>query len=230
MGKLVPLLLIVFGVLAMMRVSAWSSGRSLRRQSRPLRNDQIETLLTRLARSAGVEHVKVRMLDQPMINGLATPSGEIYVTRGLVEALRQGKVSAPEFASVIAHEMGHLALGHTKRRMVDVGAAQAATHLLGGILARFIPFIGWYLARFLGNILVASLSRKDEFEADAYATALMIKSGLGAEPQARMLEKLRELVPQAGLAEQSWLASHPPVPDRAAAIRDNAARWGASAG
>jgi len=230
MGKLLPLLLIVLFGLAMWKVSAWATGRTLRRQSRPLRNDQIETLLTRLARTAGVERVKVRMLDQDMINGLATPTGEIYVTRGLVERLQKGHVTAPEFASVVAHEMGHLALGHTKRRMVDVAGAQAATYVIGGLLSRFIPFVGWHLARMVANLLVASLSRKDEFEADAYATALMVKSGLGAEAQARMLEKLTELVPQAGLAEDSWLASHPPVKDRAAAIRANAARWDAAAG
>ena len=63
------------------------------------------------------------------------------------------------------------------------------------------------------------------FEADAYATALMVKSGLGAEPQARMLEKLIELVPEAATQETSWLASHPPVTERAEAIRQNAERW-----
>ena len=36
----------------------------------------------------------------------------------------------------------------------------------------------------------ARLSRRDEFEADAYATALMVRSGIGAEHQARLLEKL----------------------------------------
>ena len=225
MTKLLPLLLIALGAWAMWKFSAWTTGRSLRRRSRPLRNDQVERLTGKLADAAGVDGVKVRMLDAPMINGLATPTGEIYVTRGLVAELQSRNISAAEFASVIAHEMGHLALGHTRRRMVDVAGAQAATYILGGLLSRFIPFVGWHLARILSSLFVASLSRKDEFEADAYATALMMKSGLGAEPQARMLEKLETLTPKAGLAEQSWLASHPPVTERAAAIRANAERW-----
>ncbi|MEM0945056.1 MAG: M48 family metalloprotease, partial [Pseudomonadota bacterium] len=75
------------------------------------------------------------------------------------------------------------------------------------------------------SLITAGLSRRDEFEADAYATALMIRSGLGAEAQARMLEKLTELVPGSKAASASWLASHPPVDERARAIRANAARY-----
>lgn len=225
MAKLLPILLMLGFGLVMWKISAWSTGRSLRRNSRPLHNDQIDALLHRLAASAGVEKIAVRMLDAAMINGLATPQGEIYVTRGLVKQLQAGRITAAEFASVIAHELGHLALGHTKRRMVDVAGAQAATYLIGGLLARFIPYIGWYIARWLSSFFIATLSRKDEFEADAYATALMIRSGLGAEPQAQMLEKLEELIPAAAMAKTSWLASHPAVRERTKVIRENAARW-----
>jgi Zn-dependent protease with chaperone function len=56
-----------------------------------------------------------------------------------------------------------------------------------------------------------------------------VKSGLGAEPQARMLEKLLELTPEAATQENNWLASHPPVAERAGAIRQNAERWEAKA-
>jgi Zn-dependent protease with chaperone function len=45
-----------------------------------------------------------------------------------------------------------------------------------------------------------------------------------------MLEKLMDLAPEASAQEMNWLASHPPVIERAAAIRDNATRWAASAG
>ena len=60
-------------------------------------------------------------------------------------------------------------------------------------------------------------------------TALMMRSGLGAESQARMLEKLLELTPQAAGQETNWLASHPPVAERTEAIRDNGDRWEATA-
>ncbi|MEM7212039.1 MAG: M48 family metalloprotease, partial [Pseudomonadota bacterium] len=129
-----------------------------------------------------------------------------------------------ELASVAAHELGHLALGHMKRRALQVGGLQAAQLVLGGILGRVIPFFGGYLAVWLLGLVTAKLSRKDEFEADAYATALMVRSGIGAEHQATLLEKLPYLLPGAG-GSASWLASHPPSDQRAQAIRDNADRW-----
>ena len=227
--KILPILLLVGVIYLSMRLSNALSGGRLRRQSRPLKNDKLERLLQRLAHTAGIDHVRVRVLEAEPINGLATPDGDIYVTRGLVGAVQRGRVSAEEFASVIAHELGHLALGHTRRRMMDVMGAQAVTMILGGLLARFVPFVGWHIARMLSNVFVARLSRADEFEADRYATALMMRSGLGAEPQARMLEKLGRLTPGAQAPADDgpagWLASHPPVTERARAIRANAERW-----
>ena len=225
MTRLIPILLMIIGVFVMFRISSWKTGRTLRRRSRPLLNDQIEALLGRLARTAGIDKVEVRLLEMPVVNGLATPAGEIYITRGLFRKFQTGRISAAELASVVAHEMGHLALGHTRRRIIDVTGAQTIHLVLGSILNRFIPILGWIVARWVATFVVTRLTRHDEFEADAYATALMVKSGLGAEPQARMLEKLIELVPEAATQETSWLASHPPVTERAEAIRQNAERW-----
>ena len=43
-------------------------------------------------------------------------------------------------------------------------------------IGRLVPLIGWQLAAMLSRLAVSGLSRKDEFEADAYATALMLKA------------------------------------------------------
>ncbi|MDT8344556.1 MAG: M48 family metalloprotease [Thermohalobaculum sp.] len=226
MIRLLPLLLIVIAVLAMFRYNVWRMGKALRRQSRPLQHDQLDQALSRLAAAAGIERIEVRLLDNPMPNGLATPEGEIYLTRGLFRHFQSGRLSVHEIASVVAHELGHLALGHTRRRMIDMAGAQTAQIILGGILARFIGILGWYASQFVVSLFIARISRGDEFEADAYATALMLRAGLGAEPQARMLEKLEQILPHTLMARQtSWLASHPAVAERTAAIRANAARW-----
>lgn len=221
---LIPVLIVLF-VVALWKVRAVSSGRALRKASRPVRNDQLSALLDRLANAAGLDRVELRLLDDPAINGLATDTGDIYVTRGLFDKFRNGEISARELVSVAAHELGHLALGHMRRRMFEVGGRQAAQLALGAVLARFVPYFGWYLSAWLLGLVTARLSRRDEFEADAYATALMVRSGLGAEPQATMLEKLPQLVPGSAKGTVSWLSSHPPVEERAAAIRANAERW-----
>lgn len=226
MGRLLFIVLLAVGLYVWWQFRSVQSGRALRRSARPLQNDQLERLFARLAAAAGIERVEVLVLPDRTPNGLATGTGDIFVTQGFIDAFHRGDVTAHELASVAAHELGHVALGHMKRRMVQMGGRQAAQLLLGGVLARLIPipYVAGYLSLWLLNLVTAKLSRADEFEADAYATALMVRSGLGAEPQATMLEKLPALIPGAG-AERSWLASHPAPEERVAAIRLNAQRW-----
>ncbi|MEM0988542.1 MAG: M48 family metalloprotease [Pseudomonadota bacterium] len=224
MLKLLLPLLLLAGFWFFVKARAQASGNALLKTSKPLQHDQLDALFQKLADAAGIDHVQVRLLPEASINGLATDTGEIYITQGLFDTYRRGEVTAQEIASVAAHEMGHVALGHMKRRMIEVAGRQAAGMVLGGFLARAIPIVGGYIAAWLLNLLTATLSRRDEFEADAYATALMVRSGLGAEAQASMLEKLPKLVP-GSTAVPSWMASHPPAEERASAIRENAARW-----
>ena len=133
-----------------------------------------------------------------------------------------GEVSAGEIASVIAHELGHVALGHSRKRMIDFSGQNAMRVALGAILSRFLPGIGGIIANGLGSLLMAKLSRSDEFEADAYATALLMQSGLSVEAQMSLFEKLDKLT--AGLSP-AWLLSHPKAQDRIAAIQSNYAKW-----
>lgn len=222
---LLPLALIGLYMAAQYYFSLRHTRAMLARKSRPLEDLVLGKHLDRLADAAGVDAIRVRIFDVPMINGLATPDGEIYVTRGLYEKYLQRKISAAELASVIAHELGHVALGHSRRRMADITGARMVQVVLGTILARFLPFVGWWLAGWVASLFVARLSREDEFEADRFGAALMVKSGLGAEPQATMLEKLEELIPGMNGQPAAWLASHPPVEDRARRIRTAAEGW-----
>ncbi|MEO1460225.1 MAG: M48 family metalloprotease, partial [Pseudomonadota bacterium] len=161
MMKLLPILLIgLFAVLSV-HFSAWRMERSLRAQSRPLKHDQVDRMLDRLAAAAGIDRIELHLLRNDTVNGLATPQGGIYLTSGLFRHYQSGRLSLEEIGSVVAHELGHLALGHTKRRMIEVSAAQTGTLVLGSLLARFIPFVGWYLAQALVSLFVSGLSRRD---------------------------------------------------------------------
>ena len=116
MIKLLLPVLLIAGMYFWFRVRAQMSGSALRGQSKVLQNDQLEGLFQRLADAAGIEHVQVRVLPDRNPNGLATDTGEIYVTQGFIDCFQKGEVTARELASVAAHELGHLALGHMKRR------------------------------------------------------------------------------------------------------------------
>lgn len=223
--RLMPfLILIAYGFL-MMRFSVWRSKRMLDEQSRPLDDPEIQAVAARLAAALDLPEVRVNVLEIEPVNGLAAHDGRIFLTRGFLKKKAEGHVSPEELASVIAHELGHVAHGHTRRRMIDFTGQNAVGILLAGILNRFVPGIGGMIANMISRMLMAKLSRRDEFEADAWATALMIRAGYGTAPQISLFRKLSGLTGNGGGEIPAWLRSHPKTEERIAAIEANEARW-----
>jgi metalloprotease len=225
MMKFLPFLLIVVYAYAMVRFSAWRTGKLLDQQSRPLTDPVLNDLTGRMAAALDIPALKVHVFDVDPVNGLAAPDGRIFLTRGFVQKYRAGEVTAEELASVIAHELGHVALGHTRRRMIDFTGANAVFVLLSTVLNRFLPIIGIWIANLLSSAIVARISRRDEYEADAYASALLVKAGIGTGPQKTLFRKLEGLTGTAGATVPLWLRSHPKTTERIAAIEAREARW-----
>jgi putative metalloprotease len=225
MIKLLPLVLVIGYALLVWQVSALRLRRMLDRHATPLAEPGLDPVLARLARALDLPRLTVHVLDVDAVNGLAAPDGRVFITKGLLARFREGAVSAEELASVIAHELGHVAHGHARRRMIDVTGTQALRTAAALAAARFLPGIGPMIAGFLATLLVARLSRQDEFEADAWAAALLIKAGIGTAPQKSLFAKLERLV-GAGGAGPEWLRSHPRSQDRIRMIENHEARWG----
>lgn len=224
---LLPILLAVGWAYAMYRMSIGRLSADLDQNSRPIDDPELEALVRRMGRQVEIEHLQAHMYRMDAINGLAAPDGRIFITTGLFERYKRGEVTAGEVASVIAHELGHVARGHHKRRMIDWTGQNAARMALGMVLSRVIPFIGFYIANILSSLMMAKLSRRDEFEADEYASALMVSAGLGVEPQISLFQKLAKLSPSGkGVA---WLMSHPSTDDRISAIQDRSRKWAENA-
>ena len=77
----------------------------------------------------------------------------------------------------------------------------------------------------LTSLLAARLSRSDEYEADAYAAALLTKSGIGVAPQISLFRKLDALTQSQSGRAPAWLLSHPKTDERIAALEKLDARW-----
>lgn len=214
----------IFGYV-MSRFGAWRSARMLDAQSTKLDDPILRVLVQRLAKAQGFPDLTVNVYETPMINGLAAPDGRIFVTRGFLDKYRMGAVSAEEILSVVAHEIGHVALGHSKRRMIDFTGQNAMRVALAMILGRFIPFVGVYIADYVSRAVGARLSRSDEFEADAYAAALLTKAGIGVDAQISLFEKLEKLSPGGGGDQITWLRSHPETERRIHAIQALREKW-----
>lgn len=225
MIKLLPILLAIGYGLVMYRFSVWRTSRELDANSTELADPILKVLMDRMAGALDIDRIRVHIYEIEPVNGLAAPDGRIFITRGFFNKYRKGQVTSEEMASVIAHELGHVALGHSRRRMIDFSGQNAMRTALAMILGRFIPFIGPWIAGMLTSLLAARLSRQDEFEADAYASALLVKAGIGTGPQKSLFAKLEKLTGARGAAIPAWIMSHPKTDQRIAAIEANEAKW-----
>ncbi len=228
MIKFTPILLAILYAIAMYRFSVWRTSRTLDAQSSELADPVLKKLTDQMAAALELPRIKVHIYEIDPVNGLAAPDGRIFITRGFYQKYKNGDVSAEEIAGVIAHELGHVALGHSRRRMIDFSGQNALRTALIMVFARFLPGIGVYLANFLTRLLAARLSRSDEYEADAYAAALLTKSGIGVEPQKTLFAKLEDLTKSRGGVTPAWLMSHPKTSERVKAIEALERRWDVS--
>jgi len=215
---IIPIALAGLYGIVMFQFSSWSLKRQLSRQSNPLLDKNLERIMAKFAKALEVDKIRINIFETEPINGLAAPDGRIFITRGFYNKYKNGDVTVEEISSVVAHELGHVALGHIRRRMIDFSGQNAVRAAVGALLSRLIPGLGGYIASFIGSLLMAKLSRRDEYEADEYASALMIKSGLGIEPQISMFKKLDKISNLQGTVP-AWLMSHPPAQERINSIK-----------
>ena len=204
--------------------SSKNLSKKLEKKSKIFHDPVIDNYLKAFRSILDLGNLRVFVLNEKQINGLVTPNGNIYITQGFINQYKLGKVSGVELTSVIAHELGHLALGHTKKRLITFSAISAISMVISTILGRLLPYIGAIIGRYLSQILISGLSRKDEFEADSYAAALLIKSGIGTAPQISLLKKLEQLT---GIVSSNvtWTLSHPSPEQRINAIQNLEAAW-----
>ena len=204
--------------------SSRTLNKKLEKKSQIFHDPVIDNYLKEFQSILDLRKLKVFVLDEKQINGLVTPNGNIYITQGFINQYKLGQVTGLELASVIAHELGHLALGHTKKRLITFSAVSAISLVISTVLSRLIPYLGSIIGRYLSQILISGLSRKDEFEADSYAAALLTKSGIGTGPQISLLKKIEKLT---GVSSSSitWTLSHPSPDQRIKAIRDLEKSW-----
>ncbi|WP_163849645.1 M48 family metalloprotease [Pseudooceanicola aestuarii] len=225
MLKFTPILLALLYGLVAYRFSAWRTRKELDENSAELADPAFRPVLERLAAALDLPRIRVHLYEIAPVNGLAAPDGRIFLTRGFYTKFTEGEVTAEELASVVAHELGHVALGHSRRRMIDFSGQNALRTAIAMVLNRILPGLGHLVAHGAMSLLAARLSRGDEYEADAYAAALLTKAGIGTEPQITLFRKLEALSGGRAGSAPAWLLSHPKTDDRIAAIRRLSDGW-----
>ncbi|MGN6747378.1 MAG: M48 family metalloprotease, partial [Xanthobacteraceae bacterium] len=75
-------------------------------------------------------HYKVTVLNSQSVNAFALPSGQLYVTRGLIALANDDS----ELASVLAHEMGHVLAHHAELREEHAREAELVSRVVSDVV------------------------------------------------------------------------------------------------
>lgn len=155
------------------------------------------------------------LLDTDEINAFAVPGGYIYVTRGLLDFVRDDD----ELAAVIGHEIAHVARRHGAKKLEAYAVAEAAGRWLLSQDSRLEDIYATSEGKMATDITAVLLfngwSRQDEYEADKYATLYMSSAGYDPQAAVRLLKRM-ETTFASGEEDvfTRLLATHPPFADR----------------
>ena len=154
----------------------------------------------------------VRVTAEGEPNALALPGGPVFVSWPLLE-MCQGQ--RDEIAFVVAHEMAHIVRRHTLDRILKDAALSLLLRQTSGRHAASA-----WLSKAGRQLLGDAYSSGEEFEADAFAVALVRTAGGDALAGERLLEELakRASIQSVGLAGD-YFATHPPLAERIANLR-----------
>src|SRR5665213_2615636 len=167
---------------------------------------------------------KVTILNSGAVNAFALPTGQLYVTRGLIALASD----TSELSSVLSHEMAHVLAKHASIR--EDQARQAA------IVTRVFTDMGtdpntteMALAR--TKLTMASFSRAQEFEADGIGVGISARAHFDPYGAARFLTSMeRNAALKAGKSSidprtQDFLSSHPATPERVQNAQNTARQY-----
>lgn len=177
----------------------------------------------------------ISLLNSPVNNAFAIPGGYVYVTRQLMALMN----NEAELASVLGHEVGHVAARHSQKRnsrATQAGLGAVLATVLGGVL---LGGDGAKLGQQLGGAIaqryVLSYSRTQEYEADDLGVTYLAKSGYDPVASSKMLASLAAQTSldarRAGKNENAlpeWASTHPDPASRVTRARQKALATGAS--
>jgi beta-barrel assembly-enhancing protease len=162
------------------------------------------------------------ILDADEINAFATPSGLIFVSRGMLRLTR----SEDDLAAVLAHEIGHIQHRHglkairtsritTALTSAAITGAQFAT---SAEVAELTEVFEGSISDITSTLVNSGYSRSAEREADEAAVEIMKRVGYDPAALVRVLERMNE----------NWVSDGPgfaqthPTPDTRIRVVRNA--------
>ncbi|MDJ0576038.1 MAG: M48 family metallopeptidase [Xenococcaceae cyanobacterium MO_234.B1] len=147
-----------------------------------------------------------QVVDDKNVNAFATMGGYVYVNTGLMLKAE----NEAELASVIGHEIGHIAGRHAIEQMRQRAISQGVLSAAGLERSQAVQ-IGVELAVNRRN------SREDELEADGFGLDNLQKAGYAPSAMVSFMKKLL----QQGNSIPTFLSTHPATSERIRLLQQN---------
>ncbi len=171
----------------------------------------------------------ISLLNSPVNNAFALPGGYVYITRNLVGLMN----SEAELASVMGHEVGHVAARHSSQR--------SSRNTIGQILAVGLGLLTGSgdianLAGQAAQLYTLRYSRQQEYQADELGISYLSSAGYDPFAAADMLSSLAAQTSLDASASGNarslpeWASTHPDPAARVARARAEATARGAVPG
>lgn len=172
----------------------------------------------RLSRYAPRQDVAYQftVIDNPeSVNAFALPGGHLYVYTGLMKLC----TNEAELASVMAHEIAHVAAKHHGETLTR----QYGIELLLGVISGDNPRMG---AQIVAGLVSMGYNRGQEREADAIGMNILFQAGYQPEAMVTFMEKMyASEQAQGGGRPPALLSTHPATTQRIANLSAQTAQY-----
>jgi predicted Zn-dependent protease len=184
--------------------------QEIQQEVRISRNSQLNSYVEQIGRRLAANSTRpnipytFQIVEDPAVNAFATAGGFIYVNTGLLKTAD----NEAEFASVLAHEMGHIEGKHLIKQMRQQAIASGVATVSGLDKSKAVG-IGVQLALNLPR------SRQDEFDADKRGLANITRTGYAQSAMVSFMKKL-----QRSSSVPTFLSTHPGASDRVISLQN----------
>jgi Zn-dependent protease with chaperone function len=179
----------------------------------------VQSLGQRLARDSARPNIRYRfkVLNSDEVNAFALPGGYIFVTRGMLESVKDEN----ELAGVLAHEIGHIAARQHAKRVRRSQLTNLGFSLMGPVVGGGAKMAAGRIAgRSLVDLIFTPFNREDEREADRLGAKNMHDAKFDPAALVSFFERSAAGSERQPGRFKQFFASHPRSEERAAEIAE----------
>ncbi len=162
-----------------------------------------------------------KVYETDMVNAFACADGSVRVYSGLMDLMTDDEV-----LGVIGHEIGHVALKHSKKGMQSAILTSAVMDGVASTSTAAATITDSQLGAIGEAVMNARYSKKQENQADDYGYEFLKSKGKNPVAMIKSFEKLQSLQNSSSSGAESYvsklLSSHPDTATRIARLKEKA--------